>query len=94
MPSGRNNMYNKSDDQFLAIKATIECSRQDYDDKIKKVTEDLTAIITSMMDQIKTLKYSQENKYQPKDQDTDTVAPNNKKAPPLNGGHFTKIGGM
>ena len=63
MPSGRNNMYKKSDDKFLAIKATIESSRQDYDDKIKKVTEDLTAIITSMMDQIKTLKYSQEKKY-------------------------------
>ena len=34
------------------MQATIESNRKDYDEKMKKLSEDLTAIITSMMDQI------------------------------------------
>ena len=45
-------MNNKSDDQLLTMQATIETNRQDSDDKMKKLTEDLTEMITLMMDQI------------------------------------------
>ena len=53
MPSGRKNMDNKSDDQLLIMQATIESKRQDFDERIKKITEHPTEMITSMMDQIK-----------------------------------------
>ena len=39
-----------SDYQLLIMQATIESNMQDSDEKIKNLTEDLTAIITSMMD--------------------------------------------
>ena len=51
-------MNNKSDERLLVIQATIESNRQDYDDKIKNLIEDLIAMITSMMDQIKISKSS------------------------------------
>ena len=40
-------MDNKSDEQFLVMKATIEVNRQNYEDKMKKFIEDLKAMITS-----------------------------------------------
>ena len=40
-------MDNKPDKQFLIIQATIEANNQELDDKMKKLTEDLKAIITS-----------------------------------------------
>ena len=51
-------MDSKSDYQLLLAQATIEAKRQDYDEKMKKLTEDLTAMITSIMDQIKMSKSS------------------------------------
>ena len=47
-----------------------------------------------MMDQIKILKYSLYKKDSPKDQDPTTMLPDNKKALPLGGRNYTKIGGM
>ena len=58
MPSGENNINNKSDGQLLVFQAIIYCNRQDSDEKMKKLTEDLTEMITSMMDRIKILKSS------------------------------------
>ena len=46
------------------------------------------------MDQIKNSKSSPDKKDSPKDQNPTTVVPDNKKATPLEGGCFTKIGGM
>ena len=46
------------------------------------------------MDQINISKYSPDQKNSPKSQDTTTVVPNNRRAPPLNGGNYMKIGGM
>ena len=83
-------MDNKSDEKFLIMQATIEANRQDYDDKKKKLTEDLTAMITSMMDQINISKLSPDQKDSPKTQDTTTVVPANRRDPPLEGGHSTK----
>ena len=37
---------------YLSYKSTIEANGQDYDDKTKKLTEDLTVMITPMMDQV------------------------------------------
>ena len=87
-------MDNKSDDQLLIMQATIEASRQDSDMKMKKLTEDITATIASMMDQIKNSKSSPDKKGSPKAQCPTTAVPANKKSPPLEGGHYTKIAGM
>ena len=51
-------MGNKSDDQLLIMKYTIDTNRKYSDDKIKKLVEYLTAMIASMMDQIKIPKLS------------------------------------
>ena len=48
-------------------------------------------MITSMMDQIKMLKSSPDNKDKPKSQDTTTVVPANKRARPPEGGHSKKL---
>ena len=68
MTSGRNNMDNNSDDQLLIMQATIEVNKQNSDEKTKNITEDLTALIASMMNQIKIFESSLDNKYSPKDQ--------------------------
>ena len=46
-------MDNKSNDQLLIMQATIETNRQDSYEKMKNITEELTGIISPMMDQIK-----------------------------------------
>ena len=94
MLSGRNKMDKKSDDQLLIIQARIEANRQNSYDKMKNIKEDLTAMIASMMDQIKISKSSLEKKDPTKSQDPTTVVPSNKKDPPLEGGHSAKNGGM
>ena len=84
-------MNNKSDDHLPVIKAKIEANRKDYDEKIMKLTEYLTEMISSMMDQIKISKFSPDNKDSPKAQDTTTLAPDNNRDLPLEGGHSTKM---
>ena len=61
---------------------------------MKKITENLTEIIISMMDQNNISKYSLEKNYSPKSQYPTNVVPANKRVPPLEGGHSTKTGGM
>ena len=56
--------------------------------------EDLTEIITSIVDQIKIPKYSQDKKYLPKALYPTTMVSANKRDPPLEGGHCMKIGGL
>ena len=72
----------------------IEANRQDSDEKMKKITEYLTAIIASMMDQINIQKLLPEKKDPHKTQDPTTMVLDNKKASQLEGGHSTKIGDM
>ena len=60
MTSGQNKTNNKSDDQLLIMQATFEDNRKYYDEKIKNITEYLTAMITSMIVQIKISKSSPE----------------------------------
>ena len=87
-------MDERSDEQILIMKSIIESTRQDSDDEMKNLTEDLIAMTASIMDRIKSSKYSPENKYSPKAQGTITVVPANKKDLPLEGVNDTKIGGM
>ena len=87
-------MDNKSYDQLLIMQDRIDSNIKYYDDKMKNLTDDLTEIIVSMMDKIKIYKSSSYKKDSPKAQDNTTVFSDNKTAPPLNGGHYTKIGSM
>ena len=73
---------------------TLEANSQYFDEKMKNITEDLTAMITSMMYHIKISKSSPDRKDSTKAQDPTTVVPDDKRDSPLEGGNFTKIGGM
>ena len=53
IPSGWNKIDDKSYDHFLFMQATFESNKQYSDEKMKKLTQFLTGMITSMMDQIK-----------------------------------------
>ena len=66
-------MDNKSDEQVIIMEATIDATIKHYDEKRKKLTEELTSMIASMMDHIKDLKYSPNKKDSPKAHDTTTV---------------------
>ena len=72
-------MDDNSDYQLLLIQATIESSRRASDDKMKKLTEDLTEMITTMMYQIKISKSSSGKKDSPKAQDPTTLVLANKR---------------
>ena len=72
----------------------IDAKSQDSDEKTKNLTEYLTAIIESMMDQIKFSKLFSYKKDSSKAQYPTTVVPVNKKALLLEGGNSTKIGGI
>ena len=86
------------DEHLLIMKATIKANIQEYDEKMKNLTQYLKAIITSnitpMMYHINMSKYSTYQNDSPKAQDPTTVVPDNKRDPPLYSGHYTKIGGM
>ena len=87
-------MDNKSDDQLLTIQANIYNNSQDSDEKTKKLTAYTTAMIASMMDEIKFYKSSPDIKDSPKLHDPTTMVLDKNKAPPLEGGHSTKNGGI
>ena len=77
-----------------SLEATIESNRKYSDEKMNKLTEDLTAIISSGMDKIKSSKASPYNMDSTKSQNPTTVVPDNKKDTPLEDGNYTKTGGM
>ena len=76
------------------MQSTIDDNRKEYYEKTKNLTEDLTAIIASMMDHIKILKSSPDQKDSPKSHYSTTMVTDNRKVFPLEGGYSTKIGGM
>ena len=61
-----------------------------YDSKLGNLME----MIKNIMDKNQNSNYSPDNMDSPKAQDSTTVIPANKKVPPLEGEHSTKIGGM
>ena len=57
-------MDNKSDEQFIIIQSVIESNKhymksnkEDSDDKMMNIVEDLKVMLTEITEQIKTLKY-------------------------------------
>ena len=93
MPKVGNKMGKKSDEDFLIIKSTIKSNRQDTYEKLTNLTEDLKAMIRSIMYQTNNPKSFPAQKYTSNHPDPITVFPANMRAPPLDGGHSTKIGG-
>ena len=90
-------MDNKSNENFLIIQAIIEANRQETDEKLTQITEDLkflTATITSMMDQTNNSMFSPSQKDTSTPPDPTTMVPYYRRAPPLDGVHSTKIGAM
>ena len=61
---------------------------------MKNLTAELTAMITSTMDQIKNSKSSLDNNYSPKYQDPTTEVTANEKNPPFEGVNSMKISSM
>ena len=72
------------------MQAKIGANRRDSDEKMKKLTEELKAMITSIMDK----KYSRYKNDLPKSQDPINLVPDKSKVPPLDDVNSTKIGGM
>ena len=67
------------------------------DDKLTQITEHLKVLIetiTPMMDQTNNYKLSSSQKFISNPLENTTVVPDNKRSPPLEDGHYTKIGGM
>ena len=91
MPKGGDKTEKNSDERLLIVQATIESNRQDSDEKMKKLTEDLKGRITSMMDKIAIPESSPDHKDSPKVQYPTTVVPANRRDPPFDGGHSTKF---
>ena len=94
-------MDTKYDKQFLVIKAIIEANKKEADrnpvkndEKLTKITEDLQKLTTFMMDQTNIWKSSPSQKDTSNSLDPTTVVQTNRRATPLKGEHFTKIGGM
>ena len=98
IPKVSNNKNNKYYEQFIITQASIESKKKDSDEKMMNFTEDFKSIIassiTSIMDQINDLESLSTDKDSPRPQYFTTVVPANRRAPPLDGGHYTKIGGM
>ena len=98
MPKRGSNMDNKSDEQFIITQDTIESNRQESDDKITKLTEDLKSIIkstiTSIMDRINISKYLPGKNNSPKPLQHTTVVPANVNFTTVSSRHYTKNGGM
>ena len=70
---------------------------KEYDSKPDKQDSkiyNLTTIIENMIDHNQNLNHSSENMNSPKAQYPTTVVSAKKKAPPLGGGNYMKIGGM
>ena len=79
------------------MQATIEPNRKDTDETLKNLTEDVTMItstIKSMMDQNNNMKSSPSQKDISNPTDPTTVVPANRRDSLLDGGHYTKNGGM
>ena len=68
--------------------------KQEMKSEMKYIKETLKVFTTFMMDQNKIPKYSPTHKDTSTPPDPTTVVPTNRRDPPLEGGHSTKIGGM
>ena len=96
------------DEQFLIIQATIEANKQEADEKqmntsekqiktdekLTQIIENLQVFTAFMMDQTNISKSSPTQKTTSTPPYPTTMVRTNRKAPPLEARHSTKIGGM
>ena len=101
-------MDTKSDEQLLIIKTTIEDNKQEADEKdmntaekqiktdekLIQLTENLQFLTALMMDKTNNYKPSPSQRDTLPPTEPNTVVPTNRRDLPLEGGHYTKIGGM
>ena len=94
-------MDTKSDEQFLVIEATIESNKQEADknqmktdEKLTLLTENLQVLTELMTYKTYVSKSSQSQKDTSTPPEPTTVVKTNRRDPPLEGGHYIKIGGM
>ena len=101
-------MDTKSDDQFIAMEATIEANKQEADknkqeadknhkettENIKQLTETLNQVLEEMKDKNNISKSSPAQKDTSTPLDPTTTVQTNRRAPPLEGGISKNIGGM
>ena len=64
------------------------------DEKLTKITEDIQNLTTLMMDQANISKSSPSQKDTSTPPDPTIMVQTNRRAPPLEGGYYTNIGGM
>ena len=94
-------MDTKYDEKFLSIEATIETNKQESDknqvnndEKLTLLTENFQKLTTFMMDQTSISKLSPAQRDISTPPNPTTVVQTIRRAPPLEGGQYTKIGGM
>ena len=94
-------MDTKSDDQFLAIEATIEANKQEADKNHKETTENIKQTTETPNQVLKEMKNKNNiSKSSPAQKDTSTppdpttTFQTNNRAPPLEGDLYKNIGGM
>ena len=87
-------MDNKSYEQFLIIQATVETNKQDNDEKLTNIIENLKFLTVFMMDQTNNSELSPSQKYTLTPLEPNNLVLSNRRDPPLDGGDSTKIGGM
>ena len=83
-----------SDEKMMQLKAKMKSNKQNSDEKMMQFTETLKVLTEFMMDKTKNSKYSPTQKDTLTPPDPITMIPSNRRSPPLEGGHSTKIGGM
>ena len=72
----------------------MKSNKQESDEKMMNITEYFKEMLVSITDKINTLKYSPTQTDPKKPPDPTTVVTANRRAPLLDGGQSTKIGGM
>ena len=87
-------MEKNSEEQFIPMKEEIENNKEEMKAEMKDIKETLKTFTTFMMDQTNISKYSPAHKDTSTPPCPTTVFPTNKRDPPLEGGHSTKIGDM
>ena len=91
----------KYDEQFIIMQPTIKfnkqemrSNKQEYDEKLTQLRVKLETMLAVISDQLNTIAYSPTYKDTSNPPDATIMVLDNRRAPPLDGGHSTKIGGM
>ena len=94
IPKGGNNTDNKFDEQFLVIQDTVEDNKQEADEKLTHITENLKVLTAFMMDHTKNSKLSPAQKDKSTPPYPNTVVSSNRRYTQMDGVNSTKISGI